>query len=118
MRDSKIGWTHHTFNPWWGCEKIAPECKNCYADAFAKRTGNTGLWGPGRTFRTFAVSVWLVWVPLDDCGCLTLGADRLRSAHPSEAEAVSDAERINREEGRRGEDCRAWVEQVAMGARR
>lgn len=58
MKDSKIGWTHHTFNPWWGCEKITPECKNCYADAFAKRTGNTGLWGPGRTFRTFGDKHW------------------------------------------------------------
>lgn len=58
MKDSKIGWTHHTFNPWWGCAKIAPECSNCYADAFAKRTGNTGLWGPGRTFRTFGAKHW------------------------------------------------------------
>lgn len=58
MKDSKIGWTHHTFNPWWGCQKIAPECANCYADAFAKRVGKTGLWGPGRTFRTFGDAHW------------------------------------------------------------
>ena len=21
-RDSGIAWTHHTFNPWWGCAKV------------------------------------------------------------------------------------------------
>ena len=26
MKDSYISWTHHTFNPWVGCDKIAPEC--------------------------------------------------------------------------------------------
>lgn len=31
--DSKIQWTHHTFNPWIGCSKISPGCKHCYADA-------------------------------------------------------------------------------------
>lgn len=22
-KNSKIEWTHHTFNPWWGCTKIS-----------------------------------------------------------------------------------------------
>jgi protein gp37 len=22
--NSKIEWTHHTFNPWWGCVKVSP----------------------------------------------------------------------------------------------
>ena len=34
---TKIEWTDHTWNPWWGCEKIAPECDNCYAAVFASR---------------------------------------------------------------------------------
>ena len=34
-----ISWTDHTFNPWWGCTKIAPGCDNCYAAAFDARTG-------------------------------------------------------------------------------
>jgi protein gp37 len=34
-----IGWTDHTFNPWWGCTKISPGCTNCYAEALAKRVG-------------------------------------------------------------------------------
>lgn len=29
---TKIEWCHHTFNPWFGCAKVAPECKNCYAE--------------------------------------------------------------------------------------
>lgn len=35
-----IAWTDHTFNPWWGCRKVSPECANCYAEAWAKRTGH------------------------------------------------------------------------------
>lgn len=34
-----ISWTDHTFNPWWGCTKIAPGCDNCYAAALDNRTG-------------------------------------------------------------------------------
>lgn len=37
-KGSKIEWTHHTFNPWWGCEKVSDGCKNCYAETWAKRT--------------------------------------------------------------------------------
>lgn len=29
-KDSKIEWTDHTWNPWRGCHKIRPGCKNCY----------------------------------------------------------------------------------------
>jgi protein gp37 len=42
-----IAWTHHTFNPWRGCTKIAPECAHCYADDTAKRNPKVlGVWGP------------------------------------------------------------------------
>lgn len=27
-----IAWTEHTFNPWAGCSRISPGCRNCYAD--------------------------------------------------------------------------------------
>lgn len=49
--NSGIAWTDHTFNPWWGCEKISPGCKHCYAESFARRTG-TAAWGdaPRRFF--------------------------------------------------------------------
>lgn len=42
--NSKIQWTDHTFNPWWGCTRIAPACDHCYAEAFAKRLGKN-IWG-------------------------------------------------------------------------
>lgn len=47
-KDSKIQWTDHTFNPWWGCTKVSPACTNCYAEAFARRTGRA----PGVRART------------------------------------------------------------------
>ena len=39
-----IGWTDHTFNPWWGCARVSPGCEHCYAETFAKRTGHP-VWG-------------------------------------------------------------------------
>lgn len=33
MENSKIEWCDHTFNPWEGCAKVSPGCKNCYADS-------------------------------------------------------------------------------------
>jgi len=29
--NSNIAWTDHTFNPWWGCQRVCPGCDNCYA---------------------------------------------------------------------------------------
>lgn len=37
MENSKIEWTHHTFNPWIGCHKVSPGCMNCYASTFNNR---------------------------------------------------------------------------------
>jgi protein gp37 len=37
--NTKIEWATHTFNPWTGCTKVSPACKNCYAEAWAKRSG-------------------------------------------------------------------------------
>ncbi len=48
--DSKIEWTDHTFNPWWGCTKVSPGCDHCYAEALAKRYGHD-VWGPGAARR-------------------------------------------------------------------
>lgn len=33
MENSKIEWCKHTFNPWEGCAKVSPGCKNCYANS-------------------------------------------------------------------------------------
>lgn len=37
---TKIEWTHHTFNPWWGCARVSPACRSCYADTLATRYGH------------------------------------------------------------------------------
>jgi protein gp37 len=55
--NSKIGWTHHTMNLWWGCHKVSPACKNCYAESFAKRTGNR-VWGADAPRRFFGDKHW------------------------------------------------------------
>lgn len=44
--NSKIEWTHHTFNPWYGCTKISPACDNCYAADWDKRYNKESHWGP------------------------------------------------------------------------
>lgn len=56
--NSKIEWTDHTFNPWEGCQKVAPECDNCYAEARDKRfTGGTH-WGPKAPRRRTSAQNW------------------------------------------------------------
>jgi protein gp37 len=52
-RESKIEWTDATFNPWIGCERVAPECDHCYAAARSKRVGEPELW-EGQRRRTTA----------------------------------------------------------------
>jgi protein gp37 len=42
---TKIEWTDLTWNPWWGCRKIAPECDNCYAATLAASFASRGLHG-------------------------------------------------------------------------
>ena len=37
--NSGIEWTTHSFNPWRGCQKVSPACKNCYADTRANLFG-------------------------------------------------------------------------------
>lgn len=39
MKDSAIEWTHHTFNPWIGCQRVSPGCEHCYAEVMDKRVG-------------------------------------------------------------------------------
>jgi protein gp37 len=49
MKNSKIAWTQHTFNPWIGCAKVSAGCLNCYAEqetfARVKRANGVELWG-------------------------------------------------------------------------
>ncbi len=55
--NSKIEWTTHTFNPWWGCTKVSEACKHCYAEAWAKRVGQN-VWGPKPERRFLSDNHW------------------------------------------------------------
>jgi protein gp37 len=44
-QDSKIEWTNHTVNLWWGCEKVHAGCDHCYAEYFSDVRYKNGLWG-------------------------------------------------------------------------
>lgn len=62
-KDSKIEWTHHTFNPWWGCERVSAACKHCYAEAWSRRLG-LDLWSKNAPRRVMSDSYWrqpLAW---------------------------------------------------------
>lgn len=56
-----ISWTDHTWNPWWGCERIAnPDgsgCDHCYAADLAKRYGHD-VWGKGNGRRSLSDAHW------------------------------------------------------------
>jgi len=61
--NSKIEWTHHTFNPWIGCTKVSPGCAHCYAEAEAKRRG-WAVWGDQGTRHVTSDAYWrqpLTW---------------------------------------------------------
>ena len=55
--NSKIEWTHHTFNPWWGCVKVSPGWAHCYAERISMRWGYD-IWGPKAGRRFFADAHW------------------------------------------------------------
>ena len=62
--NSKISWTNHTFNPWWGCQEVSPECDNCYARTLAQRYGykeggaHFPIWGKNKRRRFFGDKHW------------------------------------------------------------
>lgn len=55
--NSKIEWTTHTFNPWWGCVKVSEACKHCYAESWARRVGQD-VWGISADRRVFGDTHW------------------------------------------------------------
>lgn len=55
--NSEIAWTHHTFNAWWGCQRVSPGCEHCYAESFSKRVG-LKVWGPTTERRFFGDKHW------------------------------------------------------------
>ncbi len=56
-QETRIGWCHHTFNPWWGCVEVSPECAHCYARTFDKRVGGDH-WGVDAPRRFFGDAHW------------------------------------------------------------
>ena len=64
--NSKIEWTHHTFNPWRGCTKVSPGCDHCYANAMSGRNPAVlGKWGPDGVRAIAAESYWKMPVKWD-----------------------------------------------------
>jgi protein gp37 len=55
-QDSKISWTTHTANLWWGCTSVHSGCDHCYAEALSKRFGDD-VWGNDKPRREIK-SVW------------------------------------------------------------
>lgn len=58
MKNSKIEWCDHTFNPWIGCTKVSPGCANCYAEARDKRLDGGAHWGKGAPRRRTSSGNW------------------------------------------------------------
>lgn len=46
-KNSKIEWTDHTVNLWWGCSKVHAGCDNCYAETLSHRWGED-IWGDNK----------------------------------------------------------------------
>lgn len=63
--ETAISWTDHTFNPWWGCQRVSEACRNCYAESLDARfvgpnsaIGKVSHWGPNAPRRFFADKHW------------------------------------------------------------
>lgn len=58
--NSKIEWTHHTHNPWWGCARVSPGCEHCYAETFDRRVhgAERAHWGHGGPRRFMSDKHW------------------------------------------------------------
>jgi protein gp37 len=56
-KHTKISWATSTFNAWWGCVEVAPECDKCYAREQAERYGFK-IWGKDAPRRFFPAKHW------------------------------------------------------------
>jgi protein gp37 len=57
-RNSGISWTDDSFNPWFGCSKVSPACKNCYAERLMDHRWHRVQWGPGKPRVRTRVENW------------------------------------------------------------
>ena len=92
---SKIEWTDSTFNPWVGCTKIArprgapSACDFCYAEKWAKRSGQV-LWGNHPRRRT-TEAYWRNPITWND------RADQFQGEHGRRRWLCREVDRIARE---------------------
>lgn len=103
--NSKIAWTHHTFNPWWGCAKVSEACRFCYAETFAKRTGNQ-VWGKHARRRFLSQANWekpFKWNEAAEkagerhrvfCSSMADVFERLPDGHPDEENMLAERLRL------------------------
>lgn len=56
--NSKIQWTDHTFNPWFGCTKVSPGCANCYAENLMDTIWNKVERGKGNPRKLTSEKNW------------------------------------------------------------
>lgn len=85
-KSTGIEWTHHTFNPWWGCTEVSPGCDHCYARTWAKRYGTE--WGKDTPRRFFGDKHWRE--PLSWNVAATKAGDRRRVFCASMADVFED----------------------------
>ena len=57
-QNSKIGWTQHTMNFWWGCNKVSDECLHCYIAGIMRRGGYEPFGGPMQTVNWSSPGRW------------------------------------------------------------
>ena len=58
MKNSNISWTGNTFNPWEGCTKVSPGCKNCYAENLVDKRFKHVKWGSGNPRKRTSAENW------------------------------------------------------------
>lgn len=58
MKESKIEWTTHTFNPWIGCTKVSPGCLHCYAETLMDTRYGRVKWGRGNARSRTSADNW------------------------------------------------------------
>lgn len=57
MKNTKIEWCDHTFNPWIGCTAVSAGCANCYAAALDRRWGKDRF-GKGKPRTRTSAAYW------------------------------------------------------------
>lgn len=61
---STIEWTHHTWSPWIGCQKVSPACDGCYAEHLMDTRMGRVEWGPHGERKRTSAAYWrqpLAW---------------------------------------------------------